>query len=70
MRKGKNMTHPEALTLIEYIRKTNYKPNDIEKSFMRNCELHYKVSSKQAAWLLKIYAKATGGSQFQKRSYI
>jgi hypothetical protein len=64
------MTHPEALTLIEYIRKTGYKLNDIEKAFMRNTELHHKVSHKKAEWLLKIYAKSTGGGPFQKRSYI
>ena len=64
------MTHSEALIVIEYIRKIDYKPNDIEKAFMRNCELHYKVSNKQAEWLLKIYAKSTGGGPFQKRSYV
>lgn len=64
------MTHAEALTVIEYIRKTDYKLNDLELGLVRSLEAHHKVSHKQAEWLLKIYAKSTGGGPFQKRSYI
>ena len=61
------MTHPEAMILIDYIRKSNYKLNDWEKQFIPQVELHYRVSNKQAKCLEGIYAKSVGGGRYQGR---
>ncbi len=61
----------EALTMIDYIRKTGYKPSDWEASFMQSIELSgfEKLSFKQTRAVETIYSKATSGGLYQKREY-
>lgn len=62
------MTSGEAKTLIAEIKKLNPKLNDWEREFISN--QYSAPSPKQAACLLKIYEKATGGGVYQRRQYI
>ena len=66
------MNPKDALILIEYIRKN--KLNDNEASFINSIE-HWaktggKLSGKQAVCLQGIYAKVTGGGQYERKEYI
>ena len=67
------MLHKDALILLDSIRNHSYKPNAWESQFI-NSILAMKpgalLTYKQTRALETIYAKATGGSQFQKRQYI
>ena len=63
------MTRKDALTLIEYIRKQSYTPNDWENNFLDNIE-HFSpdpLTYKQHLALENIYAKATGGGKYIRR---
>lgn len=65
------MKHPDALILIDEIRKQGYRPNDWEVSFMQSIELsNEELTAKQAKCLNAIYEKSVGGGVYQKRERI
>jgi len=64
------MTPQEAKTILDYINKAGYKPNEYEKGFLGNILNHSKISLKQQRLLFSIYAKATGGGIYQQRQKI
>lgn len=66
------MTHKDALIIIDSIRRSGYKPNDWESSFMQSVStVRYEVLTyKQHKALEAIYTKSAGGGIYQKRSYV
>ena len=64
------MTPHEARILGEEIKKL--KPNLVEweKGFLGNVYNYAKISNKQARILQEMYAKATGGGQYERRQYV
>jgi hypothetical protein len=61
----------DALVLIDEIRKQKFKPTDWEANFIQSIEMRkYDLSQKQSLALNKIYEKATGGGNYQRRQYI
>lgn len=68
------MTNKDAEILIDYIRKSNYKPNDWEDGFIEDMscavDCGRDLTHKQGKCLEGIYAKSTGGGQYCNRKYI
>jgi len=66
------MTRPEALSIIELIKQTKYKPNNWELGFMEGIEkrLTTPLSYKQHLAMENLYRRATGGSNYQPRQRI
>ena len=62
----------DAMILIDYIRNSRYQLNEWEAKFIRDMMFHRptRLTDKQAVALQGIYAKATGGSNYQKKEYI
>ncbi len=64
------MTGQDVLAIVTEIKKLNPKLNDWEKGFLENILPHRKISHKQEQVLIDMYAKVTGGGQFQRKQYI
>jgi len=60
--------YEDALTLIDEIRKQNFKGNDWEQGFMQDIELRgFGLIIKQRKALEGIYEKAVGGGIYERR---
>ena len=58
----------EAKTLIEWIEKSKYKPNDWEKGFLQSIERKtFALSESQSETLQKIYERSSGGGIQRKQ---
>lgn len=66
------MLYRDALMLIEAIKRHGYKPNGWEANFIRSIEVFQPetLTYKQTRTLEIIYAKASGGGQYQQRQRI
>lgn len=68
------MIPKHALELIQSIRSINEKLNPRDTGFIASVSIQAKqdrrLTDKQSKYLQDIYAKVTGGGQYQSREYI
>ncbi len=64
------MTYPEAEALIKEIKNLKYKCNEWEEQFIQSISRQSTFTEKQSKCLIRIYEKATGGGQYEKRIVI
>lgn len=65
------MRNVDAKTLIEWIEKSSYVPNDWEQGFIDDMlSLPWNLNKNQTTCLEKIYAKSAGGGVYQKKEGI
>jgi hypothetical protein len=66
------MQKKEAEEIIDYILRENYEPTDWEAQFLDSVKKssHPEITPKMAACLLRIYERATGSGQYQRRHIV